>query len=279
MIDVYVEDIRVSLQNRCYFAALALTLTLPDICGAAEYSGETAVAKRYIGWYDKYLGDYMAASGKEPFLSGEIVYSLRNMFLHSGEATVNAGKIKEEANQLDRFQLVLGDGKDLWSMTMLVASPIVNYRAIQVEVTYLCQTICDCALWYYQNNKEKFSFNFSVITQEELFSEDKKPPEFSETMVKLLNQKLKSEPADVIAEKCNRFMKAQAKKEAQVRSFFGQHFKEPEYRQKKEQIIQAVLQSTTKNQVNMALQKVFSNEKTSIIYKRFAPFIASWPGQ
>lgn len=45
MIDIYVKDIKVSLENKAYFSALALALALPDICGSAEYPNES-VAKR-----------------------------------------------------------------------------------------------------------------------------------------------------------------------------------------------------------------------------------------
>lgn len=61
MIPVYVNDIKRSLENKCYFSALSLTLMLPDICGMVEFP-DKSVAERYMGWYDKYLGDYMAYS-------------------------------------------------------------------------------------------------------------------------------------------------------------------------------------------------------------------------
>lgn len=32
-----VEDIERAIEHECYFSALALALTLPDICGKAEY--------------------------------------------------------------------------------------------------------------------------------------------------------------------------------------------------------------------------------------------------
>ena len=54
MINVYVDDIKKSLKNKCYFSALALSLALPDICGMVEFPKEQ-VSDRYIHWFDKYL--------------------------------------------------------------------------------------------------------------------------------------------------------------------------------------------------------------------------------
>lgn len=59
MIKSYVNNIKCSLKNNCYLSALSLSLALPDICGRAEYPNESSVAKRYIDWYNKYLGAYM----------------------------------------------------------------------------------------------------------------------------------------------------------------------------------------------------------------------------
>jgi hypothetical protein len=36
MIEIYVNEIRNALKNQFWFSALALALTLPDICGMAE---------------------------------------------------------------------------------------------------------------------------------------------------------------------------------------------------------------------------------------------------
>lgn len=176
MIPIYVDDIRCSLKNKSYFSALSLALTLPDMCGMAEFPNKS-VGERYIKWYDKYLGDYMAhgkdeLGGNNPWLSGEVVYNLRNTFLHQGNPGIENSRVKEEVNRFDKFTLLLGDGTDLQMSTFNVEagteeSGKITYRAIIIDITYLCDSICDFALWYYENNKEKFQFNFNVITQEE----------------------------------------------------------------------------------------------------------------
>lgn len=101
MIPIYVNDIRHSLENKCYFSALSLALTLPDICGMAEFP-DKSVTGRYIEWYDKYLGGYMThgkdeLGGNNSWLSGEVVYNLRNTYLHQGNPGIVSDKVKEEA--------------------------------------------------------------------------------------------------------------------------------------------------------------------------------------
>ena len=51
MIDRILGEIKKSIDNECFIAALALALTLPDICGKAEYPDDS-IAGRYIRWYN-----------------------------------------------------------------------------------------------------------------------------------------------------------------------------------------------------------------------------------
>lgn len=69
------------------------------------------------------------------------------------------------------------------------------------------------------------------------------------------------------------------KREAQVRTFFGQHFKEKTYVEKKEEIIQVLLVSETKQQVNNGLMKLYSNETVSNMLKVLQPLIKNMPGK
>ena len=57
MIKKLITEINEALSNNLYFAALSLALTLPDICGKAEYP-EKGSTSRYKLWYDEYIGQY-----------------------------------------------------------------------------------------------------------------------------------------------------------------------------------------------------------------------------
>lgn len=202
MIPIYVNEIRQALENKCYFSALSLALTLPDICGMAAFPDES-VGGRYIKWYDKYLGEHQTQSkvdlgGNSPWLSGEVVYNLRNTYLHQGNPGIVREKVKEEANRLDKFTLILGDGTLIHSLAFAMEGGTektgkVSYRVLAVDVTYLCNVICDGALNYYNENQEKFKFDFDVITQEELMQPpgEKSQAVEKDWVVEILNHKWK----------------------------------------------------------------------------------------
>ena len=313
MVSVYVNQINQSLKQGLYFPALALALALPDICAYAEYPDmEDKVGQRYISWYDKYIGHHFkedAIFPNSPCLSGELVYNLRNIYLHQGSPNVDASKIKEENNQIDRFVLILGDGK-LHTLTMNVSTGPVNVRMITIDVTFLCRLICECALSYYRENMEKFHFNFRIVTQEELFGENSPPDNLSkddDPIGDLILKKLHGEnhtkrfETNVIQSmlkqiktgnytridpinkevpgKGNDKKPAPDKNEQRFRSFFGRTFPEKKYKEKRNQIVEAVLASGTKMGLNNRLMKIMPGEEVKEVLKRLKPFIKDWPGQ
>ena len=50
-----IDEIEKALSHDLYFAALNLALTLPDICGKAEYP-DLRTGERYKKWYDENVG-------------------------------------------------------------------------------------------------------------------------------------------------------------------------------------------------------------------------------
>ena len=72
MINKLIEEIKIALKNNLYLIALNTSLTLPDICGKAEFPNKTT-KRRYIDWFDKYIGQYETTQNnnieKKRFLS------------------------------------------------------------------------------------------------------------------------------------------------------------------------------------------------------------------
>lgn len=79
---------------------------------------------------------------------------------------------------------------------------------------------------------------------------------------------------------CNQRVKSQKENSRFVLSFFGQHFQKKIYVDCKEEIIQIILKSETKQQVNNGLLKLYSDGTVvSHIYKTIQPLISELPGK
>ena len=302
MIVYYVRDIRRCLERECWFAALSLSLALPDICGVAEFPGQS-VSERYIGWYDRYIGQNLARDGMEdrtPYLSGEVVYNLRNTFFHQGSTTIDSGKVNETRNRVDRFLLMLGDGTKIHSMAMTVEARVAAVRLLLVDVNFLCSILCDTAEWYYQNHRNDFRFACNVLPQSAMFDRESPLDAYvgqGDPIGGMLEEKLRAEGRnlhfqDNVTEKLlNRLKKprtrvpeeekqpSDAAFEHRLRCLFGQRFREKKYMQKKEAIIAAVRASHTRMQLNDNLTKLFPGGDVKVILGRLKPLTRDWPGR
>lgn len=116
MIKDILEDIKLASKNKAYFSALALTLTIPDICGKIEYKNLNDKEK-YIKWFNDWVYKYVEIpKGKDELFNkfdelaifnGEVCYALRCAYLHSGNYELKEcgkGRIK-----ISRFELCVSD--------------------------------------------------------------------------------------------------------------------------------------------------------------------------
>lgn len=71
----------------------------------------------------------------------------------------------------------------------------------------------------------------------------------------------------------------QTPRENQIRSFFGQYFKEKVYTDKKEEIIEVLLHAKSRMQVNNGLTKLYKSETVGPMMKTLRPIIKELPGK
>ena len=175
MIEKIIFDIEKALDNEAYLSALTLVLTIPDICGKAEFPNEGSNKRRYIDWYDKYVGVYEKSSKIEsdglPYLSGEVVYSLRNNMLHQGTPNIEKDNIKNENNKVDNFVLLIEKKKefDIYvDAAGIWETEEGKVRKYRVNIRRLCLILCLAAKGYYKNNISKFDFfNYTILDCDE----------------------------------------------------------------------------------------------------------------
>ncbi len=177
MLTRILRDIEIALDNDAYFAALGLVLTLPDICGKAEYPHKNT-GERYKQWYNEYVGQYercpceICKQNPMPYLSGEVVYSLRNSLLHQGTPNIDSRNIKESVNKMDEFVLVLEQKNEFnvyadasGVITQINGAETFTWkRNYRVNVRRLCFVVTSAANSYFQRNRAKFDFfNYSIL--------------------------------------------------------------------------------------------------------------------
>lgn len=162
-----INDINVALSNKSYLSALALSLTLPDICGEIAYphfkhkNGKRNVGKQYATWFDNWANQYFAdntgwtkdyTKAKNPYFTGEMCYSLRCSFLHDGNSDIKnwGNKEDEDFYYSYEFELAIG-GADSFGLSWTnPSSKIMKTKTVRVNIDKLCESICLAAENYYR---------------------------------------------------------------------------------------------------------------------------------
>lgn len=163
MIEHLIKEINSCLKNDCQIAALTMALTLPDSCGKVCYPNSKN-RERYIQWYDNYITEPQKKFDMNPIVNGEIVYELRCALLHESNPVIHG-----KSEKIDKFSLI-------WrSINSSARTPVEKYTAVDkegnrqecflsIDIVSLCMDICEAALIYYRENKEKFSFQYRIIS-------------------------------------------------------------------------------------------------------------------
>lgn len=162
MLKQMIDEIKRSIDNECFIAALMLALSIPDICGKAEYPNEGNTV-RYIKWYNTYVGKYEVPSdsyGSDmPYSSGELIYNLRNSLFHQGTPNVDTKKIKEERCKVNQFRLTINDVIDGGTSRVSYGQGLeVQERMLEVNIVNLCSKLSAVAKTYYSEHGDKFDF-------------------------------------------------------------------------------------------------------------------------
>lgn len=138
--------IKEALKQENWYAALALTLTLPDILGKFAYPALQSNT-RYSEWYEKNinlntedLDDASPISDMANAITGDNCRDLRNAFLHSG---FSEGNDPKKHPMLHGFDFVVTQGR---------AHRNRGNTGIQLDVEKFCSAICEAAdVWLDKN--------------------------------------------------------------------------------------------------------------------------------
>ena len=96
----FTKSIEKSIKSENWYSALALALTIPDICGRLSYPDLVKKSQeRYKKWFDEYLLCFyeIPLNGRMfTFMSGGDCYALRCALLHEGRDDVASQKARRE---------------------------------------------------------------------------------------------------------------------------------------------------------------------------------------
>lgn len=159
-----IDDIRIAMHHEAIQCALALALTLPDICGEIAYPRELSEKKRYAEWCDAnfdFDDSHVGFGTEKAELNGELLYALRCAFLHSGNDNLLSQPAGERA-QITAFRLLPPDQLNGYGYRYKISQTSVE---TYIDVCYLINKLCSAAEEYYNSVPNKSVFENHDICQ------------------------------------------------------------------------------------------------------------------
>lgn len=166
-----VQDIEKALRAEAHLSALALALTLPDICSQVEFNLAESNGKKYQEWFDKHAKSlYFNAGASNPDLpefDGLACWKLRCGVLHSGNVGIDAAKDVD----IQIFELRTSGaplGANAVSSTLCEAGSTGNgtetVKKMQIHVEWLCFAIVQAAMVFFEEWESKRDFERHSIS-------------------------------------------------------------------------------------------------------------------
>ena len=156
-----IEEVELNIEDGRWQSALALALTLPDICGGIafpeivkRYRDGRAVLDRnqrptrdvgnqYIRWFDTYAAPFFKVSAQDisPYICGERCWQLRCEYLHQ-----NKGFANTEDNTSIRFHLGVNCGTSVCQLDRISSDN--SLTDIRIDIEQFCRRMCQAVRAY-----------------------------------------------------------------------------------------------------------------------------------
>jgi len=172
-----VREIELNVQDSRWQSALALALTLPDICGGIAFADVVKhyrdgrvmldrqgipirdVGGQYVRWYETYAAPFfkLNESDELPYICGPRCWQLRCEYLHQ-----NKGFLNDEEEPASRFHLGVNCGTSVCQMDEGVQEGTIDIR---IDIEQFCLRMCRAARSYYEqvHQTEDFSLYHTPV--------------------------------------------------------------------------------------------------------------------
>lgn len=164
-----IKEIERAIVGGYYHCALALTLTIPDICGQVykhELSEKLSDKDIYIRWFDEFVAQIYLKQPNLNFPNGTNIafdgcacYRLRCAYLHNGNYNLKA---RDKKIQIKEFRLHYSKPSISYKLYEITLTDEGDF-ILDIDVSGFCKVICMAAMNYYNNISNKSLFTDSMI--------------------------------------------------------------------------------------------------------------------
>lgn len=183
-IEMLVNDVKTSIENEAFIAALNTVLIIPSILGQIAYPN-LSKEEAYVKWYQDNIGTYDRNPENEktmPYLSGDLVYKLKNAIQEDGNSIVT-GQYKDFS--LTDFQFIV-EQKNV--IGIYADSSCVGESRCELEISI--RNFCSKVLYHTERFMEDYKDEIDKLECIMIRRLDRELEELEEFRIRMLKQKV-----------------------------------------------------------------------------------------
>lgn len=140
-LEIIILDIERALNANLYYAALAVTLSLPDICSVLELPPEQnwSTGSKYASWFDRNLPKYL------PKFTGSDCYKMRGGVLHNG-------RVRRDEKRWDHIAFTTPQSSMRLHLCSASNNGGVSESALILDVEHFCRDVIDAVRSWFSVN-------------------------------------------------------------------------------------------------------------------------------
>ncbi len=142
------DSIEICLENKAFFGALFIALTIPDICVSIK-EGKRGLGEKYIQWFNENMPTY-ASRG----IPGKICWAFRCAALHQGTDDVTTQDEKYFKDVFDKFVVLTEKSSSHFGyLGGNYNKGVIQPRKMIINIHTFCKDIIEAAKLYISQNK------------------------------------------------------------------------------------------------------------------------------
>jgi hypothetical protein len=154
--------IRNDLDNKNYYAALYVGLSLIDACSKIEFPEMKGNHKRYTNWLEKYYIPLYEPYIDEQIFPGNAIYQLRCSVLHESTNYINENDRKKYKDIENLYQIIITNSSSHRNKAT-VSNGENTIDEIQINIVmFINEIIKSIQQWMSVKNPNDFKLKFSI---------------------------------------------------------------------------------------------------------------------
>jgi hypothetical protein len=156
-----INSLKTDIQNKNYYSAIFIGLSLIDICSKIEYDIRNN-HQRFTKWLNTFFLPLYERDIPNPFIPANAIYQLRCSVLHEGTNTIDENNKEKYEDIKNLYRIIFTLTPSHRNKSSIGKEPNI-IEEIQINIhTFIEEIINSIQIWMSTKDKSSYTLDFSI---------------------------------------------------------------------------------------------------------------------